>query len=74
MYQEAVTHYLASGGKLMVLFGVLIRDTAPTDKDLQSRSAALARSIDAPTTAVLQAWYLPEPIDRWPRLAMGASP
>ncbi|MBA1445580.1 MAG: hypothetical protein M3H12_08585 [Chromatiales bacterium] len=69
MFQEAATHYLRSGGKFLVLYGLLLRDTPAEEADLASRAVALARCIDNPCSAVLQAWYLPSPIDQWPLLA-----
>lgn len=68
LYQEAVGHYLHSGGELLVLYGVLMRDTAAIEADLASRAKSLATKVHAPTVVSLHAWYLPSPIDAWPAL------
>lgn len=73
LYQEAATHYLHSGGKLLVLCGMLMRDTPPAQTDLSSRAMWLGTKVTPPTSANLQAWYLPSPIRDWPALAQGRS-
>jgi hypothetical protein len=68
LYQEAVGHYLRSGGKLLVLCGLLMRDTVPDAADLATRANSLATKVQVPTSVSLHAWYLPSPIDAWPAL------
>lgn len=68
LYEEAVGNYLRSGGKLLVLYGLLMRDTAPAEADLASRASSLATKVEIPTSVSLHAWYLPSPIDAWPAL------
>lgn len=74
MFQEATSHYLRTGGKCVVLYGVLLRDTSPCEQDLDSRAEALAKGMTDSGGAVLQAWYLPIEIDRWPSLIGEGSP
>lgn len=74
LYEKAVGRYLASEGKDLVLVGVLIRDTTPSEHDLKARGEALAATLAAPTRIELIAWYLPVPIAEWPKLLQeGAS-
>jgi hypothetical protein len=68
MFKQAVRRYLKSGGKAIVLVGVLIRDTEPNELDLKSRGEHLGDSFEAPMRVELQAWYLPVPIKEWPAL------
>lgn len=68
LYEKAVGRYLKSEGKELLLVGVLIRDTAPSELDLMSRGSALSRTLGAPTRVKLIAWYLPVAIGEWPRL------
>jgi hypothetical protein len=68
MYHEAVGRFLASQGKDLLIIGVLIRDTAPNEADLQSRAKALGTKLRSPTSVELVAWYLPVPIAEWPAL------
>ena len=74
LFQEAVQHYLSSGGKALVLYGLLMRDTRPAEADLTRRAAGLAGKVALPTKVSLQAWYLPSPIQDWPRLVQGSAP
>ena len=66
LYRRAVSRYLASEGKELLLFGVLIRDTKPNELDLKSRASMLALRLLQPTCTELIAWYLPVPISAWP--------
>ena len=68
LYERAVGRYLKSGGKELLLVGVLIRDTAPSELDLTARGKALSTKLGTPTRSELIAWYLPVPIADWPRL------
>lgn len=69
--QAAIESYLSSGGRALVLFGLLMRDTQPNELDLINRAQALANSLAEPTSARLTAWYLPCDIDKWPALMAG---
>lgn len=73
LFQEATENYLASERKHLILAGLLMRDTAPDEKDLASPAATLADCIESPTSAKLQAWYFPSPASEWPALLMGDS-
>ena len=72
-FQEAVKQYLASKGRAIILFGVLMRDTEPNENDLSGRAKALCRKLGSPTRAELHAWYCPESISTWPSLAKGGT-
>jgi hypothetical protein len=74
LYEKAVSRYLASGGQELLIVGVLIRDTAPNQADLQNRAKALAKTLVSPTRVELIAWYLPVPIADWPALLRGKAP
>jgi len=74
LYQEALKHYFSTRGRGIVLAGVLVRDTSPSEKDLAGRARALSSSLEPPMKAILTAWYLPTPIDEWPAvIADGGS-
>lgn len=73
LFQEALDHYLASGRKRLVLAGLLMRDTAPAEKDLASPAVNLADRIEPPMSANLQAWYFPISTGDWPDLLMGET-
>ena len=61
-------------GKALLLVGVLIRDTPPSERDLESRGKALSGRIADPTRVDLVAWYLPVPISDWPALMQAGAP
>ena len=61
LYQKAVRRYLASEGKELLLVGVLIRDTAPNERDLKAQGNKLSIRLEVPTRVELIAWYLPVP-------------
>lgn len=58
-FDQSLSLYLNSGNKAASLFGVLIRDTAPNELDLQGRGNAIARTVVHPATCELIAVYLP---------------
>lgn len=68
LYKKAVSRYLRSEGKEVLLVGVLIRDTESNKLDLGSRGEALSRKFGEPTRVKLFAWYLPISISEWPPL------
>ena len=74
LYEKAVARYLTSKGRELLLVGVLIRDTTPSEKDLKARGEALAAILAAPTRIELVAWYLPVPIAEWPKLLQEGTP
>ena len=67
-YQEAFDSscisYFNSGRKSIALFGILIRDTQPNERDLSARGKALRRKLTSPTQCDLVALYLPWKIDQ----------
>lgn len=74
LYQEAVRHYLESGGKALVLYGLLMRDTLPAPADLAMRAKKFSETVTPPTRVNLQAWYLPNRIRDWALLVRGGTP
>ena len=74
LYQKAVKRYLESEGRALLLVGVLIRDTPPSERDLESRGKALSGRVVDPTRVDLVVWYLPVPISDWPALMRAGSP
>jgi hypothetical protein len=67
-FNAAVGFFLNSGNKSIAIFGILIRDTEPCEKDLKTRATTLAKAIQTPTNCQLQAIYLPHPISSLPSL------
>ena len=61
-------------GKALLLVGVLIRDTPPSERDPESRGKALSSCIADPTRVDLIAWYLPVPLSDWPALMQAGAP
>jgi len=73
-FQRSCTNYFNSGGKSVVLFGVLIRDTLPNERDLSVRGKALRRKFTAPTKCNLVALYVPWNMDQLiPSIRKGGS-
>ncbi|MBD3620374.1 MAG: hypothetical protein HUJ28_12960 [Chromatiales bacterium] len=72
-YERAVSRYLASRGRELLLVGILVRDTSPSEQDLKARAKTLAKNLDAPMRGELIAWYLPIPIKEWADLLEEAA-
>jgi len=73
-FKSAVSLFLASGNKAVALFGVLIRDTPPSELDLKPRGKSLAETLVAPATCQLVAIYVPCSVEELSNLASaGAS-
>lgn len=70
-FQTAIREYLESGGKALVMFGLLMRDTPPDNLDLKNRAETLSGGVVLPTMLELNAWYLPTPISSWTSLIAG---
>ena len=68
LYEKAVNRYLSSQGTDLLMVGVLIRDTSPSEFDLRARGRELAATVPAPTRIELIAWYLPVQIAKWPEV------
>ncbi|EGX58542.1 hypothetical protein SZN_17292 [Streptomyces zinciresistens K42] len=66
-YRGAVNRWVKSQGKDIQLFGCLVRDTTPQEKDLGGRAAHLAKTVVEPMHALLTAWYLPVAMTTWPQ-------
>jgi len=62
LYEQAVSRFLASEGKELLIVWVLLRDTTPNENDLHSRGERLSQRLPEPTKTKLFAWYLPVPI------------
>ena len=45
LYRSAVGRYVASGGREILLVGVLVRDTTPSENDVRGRAKALAAKL-----------------------------
>ena len=73
-FEEAVKRFLASGGSDLVIVGVLVRDTAPSEADLRSSGIALSTKIASPTRVDLIAWYLPALVADWAQLLREDAP
>lgn len=65
-FNNACMRYFNSGKRDLVLFGVLIRDQAVCETDLQARGHILAGRLQAPSCCRLLALYLPWPIAQLP--------
>ena len=74
LYREAVGRYPGSDGKALLLVGVLIRDTPPSERDLKARGEALSHRAAGPARVDLIAWYLPVPISGWSALLQESAP
>jgi hypothetical protein len=66
MYTQAVEQLLRSRGKALLIAGVLVRDTGPSESDLRAPARDLAALLSAAARAELYAWYLPIAISDWP--------
>lgn len=65
-FNAAISLLLQSGNKAVALFGVLVRDTLPDERDLSSRGQRLGGIVKAPASCYLLALYLPCPISTLP--------
>lgn len=73
-FNNACTRYFNSANRDLVLFGVLIRDQAVRETDLQARGRTLAGRLQAPSCCRLLALYLPWPIAQLPaRVGQGGG-
>lgn len=72
-FLAAMQVFVSSGLKDIRLYGVLVRDTSPAEKDLSGRGATIAKSLAAPTTLKLHAYYLPCKISELPALMKGGD-
>ncbi|ECF1840982.1 hypothetical protein [Pseudomonas aeruginosa] len=73
-FNNACTRYFNSAHRDLVLFGVLIRDQAVRETDIQARGRTLAGRLQAPSCCRLLALYLPWPIAQLPaRVGQGGG-
>ena len=73
-FNAAVSLLFQSGNKAMTLFGVLVRDTPPDERDLRSRGQHLSGIVQAPACCNLLALYLPCPVSSLPdRVHVGGA-
>lgn len=72
-FNAAVGLLLQSGIKAMSLFGVLVRDTVPDEKDLSSRGKHLGAIVKEPANCHLLALYLPCSIASLPARIHGGA-
>lgn len=73
LFNEAISLFLDSGYKAITLLGVLIRDTRPTEADLQTRGRHLSGTLECPTICYLIAIYLPCAIQDLPAYVSGGE-
>lgn len=72
-YRQAVSRYLNSSGKDLLIIGVLLRDTGIDERDVASRARYLSGRLDSPTCVEILTWYLPVAIADWPTVLGGAA-
>lgn len=65
-FNAALSLLLESGNKAMTLFGVLVRDTEPDERDLRNRGKHLGGIVKTPGRCHLLALYIPCPIASLP--------
>jgi len=65
LYHEAVSRYLGSRGKEILIVGVLLRDTPCRERDVATRGRHVGGRLEAPTRVEILAWYLPISVDDW---------
>ena len=63
-YDQSCINYFNSGTKLVVLFGILIRNTQPNERDLSVTGKKLRNKLALPMQCDLLALYLPWNADR----------
>lgn len=73
-FNAAISLLFQSGNKAMTLFGVLVRDTQPDERDLRSRGQHLAGIVNAPADCHLLALYLPCSMDSLSARISGGVP
>lgn len=73
-FNAAVSFLLQSGNKAISLFGVLVRDTQPDEKDLRKRGTYLGGIVSGPASCHLLALYLPCSIVTLPARIQGGVP
>lgn len=73
-YKAAAKRFLANPEDVS-LFGVLVRDIAPNEKDLRGRASALSSTCPASTSIELRALYFPVgSVEHFPQIALKARP
>jgi hypothetical protein len=63
VFKNSCITFFNSQAKAITLFGVLIRDTAPNEQDLQKRGQSLRDKLELPSQCQLVALYLPWSIE-----------
>lgn len=71
LLDSAIKLFFDYGTGAISLYGVLVRDTRPDEKDLLAGARALAEAVRDPKTCRLFAVYIPCSIGRLPALAVG---
>ncbi|WP_205900895.1 hypothetical protein [Pseudomonas viridiflava] len=72
-FNAAIKSLLESGNREMVLFGVLVRDTAPHELDLKKRGVHLGTLVKAPAVCKLLALYIPYSINSLPKQILSGA-
>lgn len=70
-FNAAISLLLQSGNKAVALYGVLVRDTQPDERDLRNRGQHLGEIVKAPTWCHLLAIYIPCSIASLPARVQG---
>ena len=73
LFNSALKSFTDSGLKTISLYGVLIRDTQPNEKDLKNSGRKLAEVIEPFTTCYLFAVYIPCAITDLPNRVAGGT-
>ena len=72
-YRKALTTYINSNKIRVVLAGILVRDTPPTEKDLLSRHKELKKNLQEGMNIELKALYIPIPLNELESLIYGGE-
>lgn len=73
LFRKAAAQVISSRGKHLLFFGVLLRDTSPTEADLRNPAQKISEQISAPTRLHLVAWYFPLSAKLWGRYMTEAA-
>jgi hypothetical protein len=71
LFRSAICRYYGSAGRDYRLCGMLMRDTEPNTRDLESTCACLVTGTRGCDHVDMAAWYLPRPVAEWPDIASG---
>lgn len=72
-FKAALRQYMSSERTAIVVSGMLLRDTSPTERDVKSPARSLVHNAEKPTEVWVDAYYLPIAIQEWPEKMREAS-